>query len=258
MVRNADKKMKGRSTQGASLPLALLLFLVCSLLASIVLAASTTAVGSFVQLNQMDQRYYSVTSAAELLKSKINGSKFKIEVETEQAAGSAVEKLTGVKIYGNDGLEKNVSFSETAFSTTVDDYSLSEWAALCLLMGKKQPSDGYSADEAKGIPNSIGTPQDVGTYTLSFTNAPEGNKLNVSIGAKVSSVDLTLTITSPRSNDPTDKDYNKFYSVALGFDADVDEVESERTVREASGEKTIRTRTVSVVWMASDIMKAGA
>ena len=62
-IRNKLKTQKG-----ASITFALLLFLVCAVISSVVIVAATTAAGRMSQLPQMDQRYYAVTSAANLLK----------------------------------------------------------------------------------------------------------------------------------------------------------------------------------------------
>lgn len=55
------------SERGASFSMALLLLLVCTVVSSIVLAASTAMVGVVTQQGKSDQRYYSVTSATGLL-----------------------------------------------------------------------------------------------------------------------------------------------------------------------------------------------
>ena len=73
-IRNKLKTQKG-----ASITFALLLFLVCAVISSVVIVAATTAAGRMSQLPQMDQRYYAVTSAANLLKSEIDGKTVVVE-----------------------------------------------------------------------------------------------------------------------------------------------------------------------------------
>ncbi len=70
-VLNALKR-KLTSQSGASITYALLLFLVCAVVSSVVLAAGTAASGRMSQSVESDQRYYSVTSAAGLLKEKLD------------------------------------------------------------------------------------------------------------------------------------------------------------------------------------------
>ena len=65
-------KNKISSQRGASLTFALLIFLVCAVVGSVVLTAGTAASGRMSQIAEMDQRYYSVNSAARLLISLID------------------------------------------------------------------------------------------------------------------------------------------------------------------------------------------
>ena len=58
---------KLRSNSGASLSIALLLFLVCAVLGSIILKSGTAASGRVADMAKADARYYSVTSAADYL-----------------------------------------------------------------------------------------------------------------------------------------------------------------------------------------------
>ncbi len=58
---------KLKNKEGASITYALLLFLVCAVIGSIMIAAGTAASGRMSKAVEMDQRYYSVMSAAELL-----------------------------------------------------------------------------------------------------------------------------------------------------------------------------------------------
>lgn len=66
-----SRKLKDNS--GASILLALLFFLLCALAGSVVLAAGSAAAGRMKDVNAKEQAYFSVTSAAELLKEEIEG-----------------------------------------------------------------------------------------------------------------------------------------------------------------------------------------
>lgn len=69
---------KLRSDSGASLSFALLLFLVCTVIGSVVLAAGTASAGRMSQLGESDQRYYSVASAAQLLAKELTDKEVRI------------------------------------------------------------------------------------------------------------------------------------------------------------------------------------
>ena len=75
-------RIKLRSEKGASISFALLLFLVCAVTGSVILAAATAAAGRLSRLVESDQRYYSVTSSAEMLKADLDNKTVQV-VRTE-------------------------------------------------------------------------------------------------------------------------------------------------------------------------------
>lgn len=64
---------KLRSDKGASITFALLIFLVCAIVSSAVIVAATTAAGRLSTMDEMDERYYAVTEACELLCDTFDG-----------------------------------------------------------------------------------------------------------------------------------------------------------------------------------------
>ena len=76
-------KKKLRQETGASITFALLLFLICAVVSSVVLTAATAASGRMSNTAEYDQRYYSVTSAAELMKEQLDGKIVSIVKVTE-------------------------------------------------------------------------------------------------------------------------------------------------------------------------------
>ena len=66
-------KNKIQSQKGASITFALLIFLVCAVVSSAVIVAATTAAGRMSTMEEMDERYYAVTDACELLCKKLDG-----------------------------------------------------------------------------------------------------------------------------------------------------------------------------------------
>lgn len=89
-----DMKRKLRSEKGASITFALLLFLVCAMVSSVVIVAATSASGRMSNLADIDRRYYAVSSAAELLGATLNGKSVKVVEEQTQ---------TTTTTYGPDG-----------------------------------------------------------------------------------------------------------------------------------------------------------
>ena len=78
------------SQEGASITYALLLFLVCATVSSIILAAGTAASGRISKSVDSDRRYYAVTSAARLLKDVIE--KYDIRIDRITSDSSDAEK----------------------------------------------------------------------------------------------------------------------------------------------------------------------
>lgn len=108
---------KLRSKAGASITFALLLFLVCAVLSSITIAAASTVAGRMANMAQSDQRYYSVTSACELLKHLIDGKvvtvvTVKKQEKTEAGANKGEPVTQNYLIEGMEGEQAAVSYGE--------------------------------------------------------------------------------------------------------------------------------------------------
>lgn len=74
-----------RSNSGATILLALLFFLLCSLAGSVILTAGSAASGRISGLQETEQSFYSVTSAAQVLKEEIEGQEFQAYTENDGA-----------------------------------------------------------------------------------------------------------------------------------------------------------------------------
>lgn len=115
-MRAIQKKI--RSRRGASITFALLLFLVCAVLSSVVIVAATTASGRISRLAETDQRYYAVTSAAELLR----------DVMREKTVSLVKVKKSYSTVVYTDGIPgetiSNYKGTEAAEPTT-DEYIIS-------------------------------------------------------------------------------------------------------------------------------------
>ena len=93
-------RQKVKSNTGASLAMALLLFLICAVLGALVLTAGSAAAGRFSKLAEQDQAYYKVSSAAELLMTELDGAKVEIaryrQTTTVTTAEFTVNEETGL------------------------------------------------------------------------------------------------------------------------------------------------------------------
>ncbi len=67
------------SRKGASITFALLAFLVCAVIGAVVLSAAITTSGRASGIAEMDQRYYAVSSAAQLFRDALDDQEFTVE-----------------------------------------------------------------------------------------------------------------------------------------------------------------------------------
>ena len=121
-------KKKLKTQDGASISFALMLFLVCAVLSSAVIVAGTAAAGRLSRLAETDQRYYAVTSAAELLCSNISGKTITVEYNKETGTvipaasttilSDASEKL--VEALSSTGEEETDEVLQRTFRLTPD------------------------------------------------------------------------------------------------------------------------------------------
>lgn len=122
-------KKKLRSRRGASLTFALLIFLVCTVVGAVVLAAATAASGRMSRLTEMDQRYFSVTSAADLLAQELSNKKVSI-VRTQTYVDSVSTVYTPVidATTEEETLTEGIpvsSTSEREYSTKINEETIS-------------------------------------------------------------------------------------------------------------------------------------
>ncbi len=189
---------KLRSGRGASLLVALLLFMICSVISVVVLTAATAVSGRASKLAESDQRYFSVASAAELLAQELNNQPVKI-VQEETKVETTV---TTYALVGPPPSEPGPApdTDTTCRMTAIGDYSLgATWAdaggiigsfsfppdtgvgvkgdfltemALCLLFGKPDSTGVYKYDARYEPSPGGGSPaDDKYAFNLSFGDA---------------------------------------------------------------------------------------
>lgn len=220
---------KLRSQRGASILFALLLFLVCAAVGSVALAAGTAAAGRTIQLAKMDQRYYCVTSATELMRDSIEGKTVTV-VDREDQVTISTDKET-------------VTLDADAPSFTSSSILIHAAGSLV--------DTGYTS--------KITRPAD-----LTFLLATDGSEeVQAALNAEIREVldpdgTMRLMISSLPENGDTDR-----YTLQLTFSADRRQTESSRTVEswnEATGEASstvITTYTTTLTWSLDNIKTGG-
>ncbi len=210
-----------KSRRGASLPLALLLFLICAVAASIVLSASTAAAGRASNLAETDQAYYSVVSAVNLFRSELTredgqGHQVTVAVKAEKASGSSASYQVLVST------DDEVSYGA---------YNLLEQAAVCLLLG----NTASSSDDAQTVAQSyFGTAgnwdewpswDDIRAHSLAeydlkhVASGIDTSALDIKVAASISgNGDLVFTFSKTSEDGATLALFNMTCDLDLSFD----------------------------------------
>ena len=268
-----------RDERGASLSIALLLFLVCTVVASVVLIAGTTASGRVAELASMDQRYYSVTSAVEFFRDELkanaespttkcltvtetltfteNGDKYEVKSDvvgnsTGMAGNSATATLSSLLAYyysfeekGPVDQDQTVAWSQKEFNSFDDWFNrLLEWEA--------QPVWSKYAYAS----TTDTTPVSHKEFTLTFTpsnNASIATKVKVKF-ANDGSANLTFWNDEPTNK--RDFEINPTYTVHATLVPTFGAPQTSQSL--GSGGTTVETKTVTMTWELADITSDGA
>ena len=171
VVRLNGIKNKLSSQAGASITFALLLFLVCAVLCSVILTAATAASGRMSGIAEADQRYYAVTSAAELLKNvfKKNPTVSIVEMVKTPYSTTYRDGVAGAPVKGE--AKKTVYIVADKKASEITDEDLVDGNKV----GGVSPIDSIQKDAAKNIYD--GTTSNINkrelTVTSSFFSKPE-------------------------------------------------------------------------------------
>ena len=139
------KKLKFES--GASLSMALLLFLVCAVVGAVVLTAGTAAAGRLSRLSEMDQRYYSVTSAAELIAGKLTGETVTVVRTRQYSEEITKEYEVTLDAEGAESVTLSSTDTErTAVYTTAVNGSPYSTDVTVTTDGSSYPASGVGSD----------------------------------------------------------------------------------------------------------------
>lgn len=225
------------SEVGASLAVALLLFLVCAVVGSVVLAGASASAGRLSQRRQLQQERYALQSAADMIRAQLAGgteggagSETAAGSGSGQAAGSADADAVNIQyaanlLYKTETGTASLSSADTSTGsvgsltidgTPVSGTEINSFAVLLLQMEnqicqKLWQTDGAlkgswpKVNEKVNDENEQGPdPKDLGTYVSqsnvrSWTYQPEGSSQNASLpsGNGFVSGDLTIKVDQP-------------------------------------------------------------
>ena len=223
---------KLKDQTGASITYALLLFLVCAVVSSVVLAAGTAASGRMSKSVENDQRYYSVSSAAGYLKNLLDGK----ECVVKKTSGSGGKTTMSDKTH----TETEVTLGNDGGVTGRSDL-LAVMSAAALHVARK--SGTYAEKNF-----------DLNPYT-GAAPALKDNDLAVKVTWNIqadSSGDTAIVTMDVYNYDyKSNKDAEERFKIKLKFTAYIDERVEKEGTEEGTEEKTVKVQKVK--WSFSSI-----
>ena len=286
MGGNVLKKL--RSSKGASLTFALLAFLVCAVISAVLLASASAAAGRLSGLAEADQRYYAVTSAAQLfcdeLSKDIKSGDDVVYYNIEWSKTETTSKKVIVTTKGEDGYVTNTydHTSEEApsygFSSSKDPMSSSASfltkAAMYLAFGGKAETASSYGDDFAGLAFKNEAEFDAQKKFPKIWNftIKESSNSNDYVGLKVdacatmsSDGHILIEFTNHQENGSAPPFKVKVELVPSGFSGGIEESITSRTTTEtSSGEiqdvvtittRQTTTRSVNIGWTIGNVTK---
>lgn len=121
MIRNKIKK-KLRSKQGTSIFFGLLLFLIASILSTVMLSASVTAVKSVESDRKTEQSYLTCSSAAKMLRDAIQNTcvVYKRTIVTQKIGNGGTQTIEDTSTWSSESKDETIAKSK--FAEFLKDY----------------------------------------------------------------------------------------------------------------------------------------
>ena len=260
---------KLRSGRGASITFALLLFLVCAVIGSVVLAAGTAASGRISELAQADGRYYAVTSAAQLFREELDGQSYTVVRTKTTTTPYHTEYLdtNGEPTGDTSGTPIEVlNASEEAYSYSITDVSAGDDASVTVDATNSSLLSDASLELVLGVtaPATLDDIKD--TWSQSFGDVSWTKELTVYLGDadnKKAPVGVTVKLESSESGASlsfTFKDQgegSEHYSVSftLTLQNGATSVFGMSEIKDETNSRYVKTETKTnrLVWTASGI-----
>jgi len=265
---------KLRSRTGASITFALLLFLVCAVLCSVIITAATASSGRMSQIAETDQRYYAVSSAAELLQKQIDGKTVSIvKVEETEYTTTYTSGVAGEPVEGTPVIRIYIVAGKKA--SEIDEEE--DYVAENLVDGSGFVNDTIPKDAAKNV--NAGTQLNGRILALAstfYSSADLGldyDALAVTISEDLyynsendqdpSNGNITLTIHNTNKSKDTTSNAGDRYTLILPFGVDRSESTNTKTENVSSTAvsdteytvvtKTTKTTITTLTWQLTGI-----
>ena len=224
-------KKKLRSNEGASLMVALLFFVMCATVGSIILAAATASSGRLANLRKEDQSYYAISSAADLFAEMMEGKTVVIQMKKTVDSSPDVSDKTETDFVGLDD-----EYSKLLLPKVLKEYLLSfnSWS--------------YDAKFPQLIATPV-VPTDI-VIKVKDNNSPSKYYESLTVNGRVTmdeALDLIVEFSIPGSSE----------SLKMKFKSVIQEEEKikkfdknmQGTNQETDTRYTVSTKTYTISWI---------
>lgn len=257
ILKRTEQKL--RSQEGAAILMALLVFLVCVCIGSVVLSAGTAAAGRFSKTAESDRRYYAVESAARLLKGVFDGKTVTISRTKTDTRVKKYRLITTDNTTSRDSgtPDNNASKQEYAVSVDIageetddDSVKMARFVSLRLFDGNlEQVPSGEKQYEMPMTPELNVTD----TVTIKDADYSAFPEYSASYSLKLDSGKRAELIFNIKAEN---------YGVKVKFHADIHEETATRSAPETSvvdganetvTQVTEETKTMMITWVYDGI-----
>ena len=230
-------KAKLKSNSGASLMVALLFFVICATIGSIILAAATASLGRLNNLKRDNQTYFATSSAAEIVRNSIEEKEITIIITNNPEIGS-----------------DTIVYSP-------DDTFLSKLLSERLTLSYQMPVFGYETTDvilspSEAIASQSDNPRNF-TISVNDTSIENSDILATDVSMYLDK-ELNLIINIK----PHDEERQNLNNVEIVFRPKIKEKEAitendnNQTINEDERETT-RVKTLTISWIDPRITKGG-
>ena len=239
-------KNKLKSENGASIFFALLLFLLCIVVSTIVITAASASAGRLADLAKMDQKYYLVNSVSDLIRNDANENTVVVEV-IERIDGDHTTHSCTIKNIDGTAVNNNIIKEGTLKIFNLTEGNISQ-----------QTYDGVKKGEfSQNYKNNIVNHYDV------ILNYDEGKTLSAEVATYIEQTFTEQSINGVAKDDYSlmvvisDTGTDNKYSLITKYSADIAEYTYVRDlVKPGSGSVIKETiKAYNVQWNLSSIEK---
>lgn len=182
-------KQKLKSRAGASITFALLIFLVCAMVSTVVIVAATASAGRMSGVKETDQRYYAALAAAENLQAIFDNQSAEVTYNPGDMGDASAEASNGSEILENASIQ---CINGVVPSVTTWSFNSEDDVYTCAISQRMDGGLLYFDISATGGTENINT----GTYRLTIAFSSNVKKPKPASGSTTATATVSWKLHS--------------------------------------------------------------